>query len=162
MHRETNTFNFILKAFLIVGYKGIYLRHRHRWGIILKFILINQDGRVWTVLIWLRIGESDELLWIPQLIFVFLHVGVVVGYLGTLRLWQGCGAWSYLFYRHADAHTHSHTRPNNCDPVLRNRETAGSILSPEMGYHEWHFSWYYSVTAEKHQDILSNYLLITL
>jgi len=36
----------------------------------------------------------------------------------------------------AHTHTHSHTRTNNCDPVLRNRETPGSIPSPEIGYHE--------------------------
>jgi hypothetical protein len=30
---------------------------------ILKWILKEQNGRVWTWLIWLRIGTSEELLW---------------------------------------------------------------------------------------------------
>jgi hypothetical protein len=37
-------------------------RPRYRWGIILKWILKKQDGRVWTGLVWLRIGISGGLL----------------------------------------------------------------------------------------------------
>jgi hypothetical protein len=39
--------------------------------LILKWILGNQGGRVWTGFIWLRIGTGVRLLWTQQRIFVF-------------------------------------------------------------------------------------------
>jgi hypothetical protein len=37
-------------------------RPRHRWGIILKWILKKWDEGAWTGLIWLRIGAQGRLL----------------------------------------------------------------------------------------------------
>jgi hypothetical protein len=37
-------------------------RPRHRWEIILEWILEKQDMRVWTGFIWLGIGTSGGLL----------------------------------------------------------------------------------------------------
>jgi len=39
-------------------------RPRRRWKMILKWILKEQGGRLWTGLIWLRIGTCGGLLWI--------------------------------------------------------------------------------------------------
>jgi hypothetical protein len=40
----------------------LYGRPRHRWGIMLNWILSKEDVRMWTGLNWLRIGTSGGLL----------------------------------------------------------------------------------------------------
>jgi hypothetical protein len=42
--------------------KGTTRKSKHRWRIILKWILDKWDGAVWTRFIWLRLGTCGGLL----------------------------------------------------------------------------------------------------
>ena len=48
---------------MVKPYKRRWLgRPRHRWDCTMKNVLQEENGRMWTGLIWLRIGTSGGLL----------------------------------------------------------------------------------------------------